>query len=201
MKPLLVAENNPYQKTAEDAMRYALYPEPPRASGGRLCTFVMGISVRDYLRNYDRVDLCHPKWSLPAARKRAAELMAERGPDDVIVLCGAKVAAAFDVPFIPFTYSRASVTARMLVPSLPQRPALVLLPHPSGLNRLWSQPGSVDRARAVLRETGVLPRDPEGARCSRGHSDDCPSRHGGECTYPCYMQPTCRRGRTGRTRQ
>lgn len=23
-----------------------------------------------------------------------------------------------------------------------------------------------------------------------GHSDDCPAQKGGECVYPCYMQPT-----------
>lgn len=28
-----------------------------------------------------------------------------------------------------------------------------------------------------------------------GHSDDCPKQKGGECVYPCHMQPTSRRKR------
>lgn len=37
------------------------------------------------------------------------------------------------------------------------RDGLVLLPHPSGLSRLWNAPGSFARAREVLRVAGVLP--------------------------------------------
>lgn len=30
-------------------------------------------------------------------------------------------------------------------------------------------------------------------RAANGHSDDCPSRRGGKCVYPCHMQPTGKR--------
>lgn len=163
MKPLLVGESNPHQTNAEDAMRFALYPEPPHASGGRLCRIVMGLDERTYLRSFDRVDLCHPKWSLPAARARAAELVGERASTDVIVLCGVKVAEAFGGGYEPFRVYRAAFGAG---------PELVVLPHPSGLNRLWHQPGAVARARAVLREAGVLMCSP----CP--HGDDKGVSHG-----------------------
>lgn len=149
MKPLLVGESNPYQQDERMAMRYALHPDPPHASGGRLCFLVMGLDDATYLRSFDRVDLCHPKWSLPAARARAADLVAARSSSDVIVLCGSKVASAFGVPYSPFTVFGADHATL-------GGPRLVVLPHPSGLNRAWHEPGAFDRARDVLRRTGVL---------------------------------------------
>lgn len=145
MKPLLVGEANPWQSDERMAMRYALHPDPPHASGGRLCFYVMGIEESAYLASFDRIDLCHPKWSLPVARAKAAQLVAGRSEaHDVIVLCGSKVAAAFGLGEAQaFTIHRI-------------RPRLVLLPHPSGLNRLWHQPGAVARARATLAQAGVL---------------------------------------------
>lgn len=153
MKPLLVGEANPYQEdNADDADRFAFYPEPPQASGGRLCFGIMQLDERTYLRSYDRTNLCHPKWSLPAARKRAAELMAERVPSDVIVLFGAKVAKAFGLPSTPFQVYVMNDDRTTRVP------IRVVLPHPSGLCRVWHEPDAFDRARAVLRDTNVLPR-------------------------------------------
>lgn len=157
MKPLLVGEANPWQSDEESAMYFALHPDPPHASGGRLCYRVMDLDERTYLRAFDRTDLCHPKWSEPAARKKAAQLVAERSQDDVIVLCGAKVARAFGVSYDPFTVRRFNS-------ELNGMPTLVLLPHPSGLNRIWSQPDSFERARVVLREANVLPVSTEWLR-------------------------------------
>lgn len=149
MKPLLVGEANPYQPDEASAMAYALYPDPPHASGGRLCTYVMGLTPHTYLRAFDRTDLCHPKWSIKAARAKAAQLMAERAPGNVLVLCGAKVAAAFGLPSTPFQIYG-------LDDGMGRAPVRVVLPHPSGLCRVWHQPGSVQRAREVLKEAGVI---------------------------------------------
>lgn len=147
MKPLIVGEANPYQSDEESAMYFAMHQDPPHASGGRLCFTIMQLEERQYLRMFDRTDLCFPKWSLPKARARAEQLLAERVESDVIVLCGRKVAEAFGVGGEPpFTIYQGGY-----------RPHLVLLPHPSGLNREWHKPGSIARARAVLREAGVLP--------------------------------------------
>lgn len=147
MKPLLIGEANPYQTDERLAIRYALHPDPPRASGGRLCFFVMGLDEQTYLSRYDRVNLCHPKWHLPTAREKAYRVLGERQSTDVIVLCGAKVAAAFDLPSAPFKVYRDPVDVW---------PVRVVLPHPSGLCRVWHTPGAVQEARRVLRVTGVL---------------------------------------------
>lgn len=157
MKPLLVGEANPYQSNEADAMHFALYPEPPNASGGRLCRFVMGLDERTYLRAYDRIDLCHPHWSLPHAREHAARLLAARREGDVLVLCGAKVANAFCVAYAPFTMTAGVHNTFGTFAARQHGPTIVVLPHPSGLNRMWHVPGAVDRARAILREAGVLP--------------------------------------------
>lgn len=150
MKPLLVGEANPWQSDYESAMYFALHPDPPHASGGRLCYLIMQLDERTYLRSFDRADLCFPKWSLPEARKRASELVSERDGGDVIVLCGTKVAKAFGLTYEPFVVRRFHSESTGL-------PTMVMLPHPSGLNRTWHQPGALQKARTVLIETGVLP--------------------------------------------
>lgn len=147
MKPLLVGEANPWQSDAESARYFALHPDPPHASGGRLCFLVMGLDERTYLRRFDRTDLCHPKWSIREAREHAARLMAERTPADTIVLCGRKVAHAFGVgDYHPLT-----------IVQHPEQATLVLIPHPSALNRFWYGIDAIDRVRATLRTAGVIP--------------------------------------------
>lgn len=148
MKPLLVGESNPYQPvdaSEERLRRYALYPRPRTASGYRLMQ-IIGVDERTYLSAFDRIDLCHPKWSLPKAREVAARLVAEREEGDAIVLLGSKVSQAFGQPFLSYAMRHARNGVR-----------LVMIPHPSPLCRLWHVPGAVDRAREVLRVTGVLP--------------------------------------------
>ena len=84
------------------------------------------------------------------ARPRAAELSRSH---DVIVYFGAKVCKAFDTKFDPFFVSTRFMDMESGVLSPHQR---VILPHPSGLSRAWNEPGAFERARAVLREAGVL---------------------------------------------
>lgn len=132
-RPLLVAESNPYGSDP----RYALYPYPETSAGGRLCFKVLGLTRREYLSRFDRVNLCAGKWNMKEARGRAAEIYERNG---WVVLFGARVCRAFDFSFLPFT----------------TRGRHVILPHPSGLSRAWNEPGAFERARAVLREAGVL---------------------------------------------
>lgn len=61
---LLVGEVNPLSTKPE----HALYPWPPNCTGERLQRLVLGVSRRDYLAGFDRVDLCTGRWSAPAAR-------------------------------------------------------------------------------------------------------------------------------------
>lgn len=165
-RPLLVGEANPYGSDE----RYALYPDPPNSAGGRLCFKVLGLTVKDYIRGFDRVNLCVRKWSNEEARQRAREIVSARSSpssrldgseDDIerraghmgfpvrgtIVLFGAKVARAFGATeFRPFEIGHASGFL-----------TFVTLPHPSGRCLAWNEPGAYERARALLREAGVYP--------------------------------------------
>ena len=137
MKPLLVGETNPYGGADE----FALYPSPPGCTGHRLCHLILQLDADEYLERYDRANLCVGKWSAPRAREEALRLSSKHQAG-TIVLLGSKVCSGFGLPFRPF---ETTVGARFVV-----------LPHPSGLNRMWGEPGAFDRARAVLREAGVL---------------------------------------------
>lgn len=128
-KPLLVGELNPYGAD----QRYALYPSPRRSAGGRLCYDVLGLLPMEYFRTYDRANLCTGKWSTPAAGSKAFDL--EVQGYDRLILLGAKVSKAFSVPFLPFTVQDGKL----------------VLPHPSGLCRLWNEPGAYERAREAVR--------------------------------------------------
>ena len=150
MKPLLVGETNPYQSDPRLAQRYALYPDPPRCAGWNLCHTIMQLDEGEYLRRFDRVNLCFGHWSLPAARQRAHQLQFDRRKDGqhVFVLFGTRVSSAFTFQFVPYTRHEKRWCASLF--------HYVILPHPSGLSRAWNEPGAYERARAVLREADVL---------------------------------------------
>jgi len=141
MKPVLVGEANPYGADP----RYALYCEPANSAGGRLCNLILQMGRNEYVRTFDRVNLCPSKWSMKVARARAHELRVAGAP---LVLFGSKVCAAFDVDFEPFWAGRLSDTTGLWVPA-------VILPHPSGLCRLWNegagQPANFARAGQLIR--------------------------------------------------
>lgn len=132
VKPLLVGESNPYGGDPY----YALYPAPDGCAGHRLCCLILGMRRKDYLEHFDRTNLCEGPWSMREARRRAEETSVPVGR--VKILLGSKVAKAHGLPFLPFTYSPLA--------------AYVVLPHPSGLCRLWNEPGAFERARKLVAE-------------------------------------------------
>jgi hypothetical protein len=140
-KPLLVGEDNPLSRDP----RHALYPYPKHHAGGRLALAIMGLTVMEYLRKFDRVNLCKKKWSIKEARGTATYLL-ERRDLDRVVLLGAKVCAAFGFEFEPFRSWKTPCGSRRYV----------ILPHPSGRCRIWNDPDSIERARAAMREAGAL---------------------------------------------
>jgi hypothetical protein len=131
MKPLLVGESNPYQADPY----YALYPAPDGCAGHRLCCLILGMRRQHYLDEFERVNLCAGKWSIREARARASDLQKQY---DRLILLGSKVASAFGCKFTPFQvmYSESAT--------------LLVLPHPSGLCRLWSQPNAIFSARVAV---------------------------------------------------
>jgi hypothetical protein len=109
----------------------------------------MQLDPDDYLARFDRVNLCAGKWSIREARAHAIpDIQVDAAiAGRTVVLFGAKVMTAFAMDYLPFT---------VVPPLLTLRPTFVRLPHPSGLSRAWNEPGAFERARAVLREAGVL---------------------------------------------
>lgn len=131
-KILLVGELNPYGVDP----KYALYPLPEHASGARLRR-ILDVPLSRYLHDHDRVNLCTRVWSAKAARERAHELQLERPAGTGIVCCGAQVAKAFDLPF---------VTGIVHHPGYKQ--IFLVIPHPSGRNRLWNDAALSGQVRA-----------------------------------------------------
>jgi hypothetical protein len=136
-KVWLIGESNPYQADPARAQRYALYFEPPESAGGLLCRCVLGMNERDYLRAFERRNLCNGNWSIVRAREAVAALNLEMGAEDRVLLFGGKVWSAFfrEVKYQPFT-----VSGRYLS-----------LPHPSGRNAaVWGNYLSYSRVRAAV---------------------------------------------------
>lgn len=150
---VLVGESNPYGADP----RFALYPLPPNASGGRLAR-ILGLSDLEYLRAFPRrVNLLTPsayhhpetppKWSAPKARRRADELLYRTPFGSGLVLLGAKVAAAFRVEYRENLFS---VRYSQVGSETPRRFWVAVIPHPSGLNRIWHEPNSAELARSAV---------------------------------------------------
>lgn len=139
MKPLIVGENNPYSSNPV----YALWPDPPHSAGGRLCNVILGMDIDAYCDTFDRVNLLsQAKWSVKEARTRAFELLDDTRHD--FILLGAKVSRAFGMLFSPFQ------TACMRDYDTDTYYRFLVLPHPSGLCRVWNDPNSIQRTREAV---------------------------------------------------
>lgn len=132
----LIGENNPYGADPY----FALYPEPSNSAGGRLCRVIFGMYPAAYLRTFKRMNLLQrPKWSAPAAREAAEKFLSAQSADDRFVLLGRRVFEGF----------RDQIACQEWAP-FKARGRFLLLPHPSGLCRLWVEPLAVRNARAAL---------------------------------------------------
>lgn len=134
----LIGEQNPYGATQD----MALFPLPPRAAGGRLAA-ILGLTRTEYLRRFVRRNLLGGgPWMVRAARIRAEEVAEESG-DAPLVLLGARVSAAFGVPFRYIDgWRREGCCGRAR--------ALITIPHPSGRCRLWNGPGVAELVRDAV---------------------------------------------------
>lgn len=141
MKPLLVGELNPYGSES----RYALFPYPANSTGDRLCKKIMGLTRVQYVRSFNRINLCTGKWDREAAESAAYAIKYDESLETVVLL-GAKVCAAFGFPYAPFSIM------------LSKGKTFVILPHPSGLCRTWNEPDAFARAKRLLKKYAVLPR-------------------------------------------
>lgn len=191
MKPILVGEDNPFGGPPH----HALWCEPRRSAGGRLCYNILGLaSEREYIRGFDRANLCRGKWSAAEASKYASEL---EHSHRTLILLGAKVCHAFGYNFEPFTVKRkfTSASAEVVIGTPHDEWTFVLLPHPSGRNHLWNEPGSYWRARLLLTKVGALPVPPSPTRMPPTrrewielHSDDHPPTIDTTTKRPAYCE-------------
>ncbi len=132
MRPLLVGEVNTYGANPD----FALYPLPEHATGGRLAR-ILDLSRGEYLRRFDRVNLCAGRWQTTQARTRAGALQGA-DPDQPFILLGRRVGCAFGLRSDTNFWTRIGL--------------LYLLPHPSGLNHAWNDQRAVARTREFLAE-------------------------------------------------
>jgi hypothetical protein len=142
VKPLLVGEMNPYG--ADPA--YALYPLPEGASGHRL-QVILGLSRDEYLSWFDRCNLLlgGPRWSAPRAREAASLLKHDRR-----ILLGAKVAAAHGLDLRGHMFQPLSLRRENYLYVKDLR--VLVLPHPSGLNRLWNESANIAAAQSAVAD-------------------------------------------------
>lgn len=138
--------NNPYSSDPG----FALYPEPRGATGDRLCRVVLGMEAHDYLRHFVRVNTVVGPWSPARGLRGATEVFKQLPAGVTVVLLGRQVWDAW----------RRVIPGRL--PGKTWEPfrvhtdgvrdlTFVLFPHPSGLCRVWNDPGALSRARVVLR--------------------------------------------------
>ena len=143
----VVGELNPYGADP----RYALYHEPSGASGDRLRR-ILGLTVRSYV-SLSKYNLCVGKWSIAHARQTAGEIWTEHR---TIIVLGNKVRSAFN---------RLCDKPILGAPSVRQHSesghALIWLPHPSGLNRMWSDRINVLRSRELVEVHAGIPPEVE----------------------------------------
>lgn len=158
---LVVGEDNP--QSADP--RHALYPLPAHCAGWNYAENIANVGTGHHLATW-RTNLCSPKWSAVAAKKRAIELITADGiPWRTIVMLGRKVTSAFVAAVTRMHHQpQADIkpfgTARALhrVHEAPSGTAnldwivLASLPHPSGRCRDWNFSSNVMRARALLAQ-------------------------------------------------
>jgi hypothetical protein len=131
---LMVGEANPYSPDPS----LALHPDPPNAAGGRLMR-LLGLPRLQYMA-IARRNLCTTRWSAAEASLSGACIAGEvaAGKWRVVVCLGRRVAGTF-YPGAPAwsVYSHGTCT-------------FVLVPHPSGLCRVWNDPAARDRLCAFM---------------------------------------------------
>lgn len=88
----------------------------------------------------------------PEGRRRAVQLLPALRRRPITVLAGRAVARAFGVEAWPYFLERRVEGA-----------LLVVMPHPSGVNRWWNDPAHREEARAFARRV-VGKSAPRGAR-------------------------------------
>lgn len=166
-KILLVGEDNPLHVDPH----FALYHQPPGCAGHRLQSKILGLRPRQSYLPIWRANLCTGGWDRTMASDRAALLVGQAGPWNVVVMLGAKVGDAFKRATrwtgINDSFTTTVVPGSTLATScglrgaaMPEDTTFVALPHPSGRNTLWNDSTKIAMARVLL--VAVAPGVPWG---------------------------------------
>jgi hypothetical protein len=134
-----------------------LFPWPATSSAGRLVQMAE-MTPAQYLGGLYRRNLCDEhEFDRNDAAQRARELLTclfDLPRSFRVVLCGWKVARAFDV----------SVTEFWKSSRLESRQRFVVIPHPSGRNLVYNDSEARDRTRAWLRWAALGEERPRRAK-------------------------------------
>lgn len=135
-RPLLIGQA-PGPRTNPDT---PLWPAPPQSGGGRLFTLT-GMTTREYLRTFDRMNLLREfpgrwrrddRWPRREARI-AAQAVEPLLKERVVIFVGRNVATAFDHGQLPwFEWTQCGRWGY----------AGVVIPHPSGRNHWYNREGN-----------------------------------------------------------
>ena len=148
-RPLLIGQA-PGPRTRPDC---PLFPFPTTSAGGRLKT-IMGITRREYLSKFDRINLLpyfpgqhkrDDKFPMPVAKLAAAAirpLLAGR----TVILVGRNVADAFDHEGMFHAWSVWQARRRCPVTRDLGHGVVAVVPHPSGRCRWYNEQGNREEA-------------------------------------------------------
>lgn len=130
-----------------NAVGSALYPLPTGRAGSNLQR-TSGLSVGQYLRAFLRINVldAYPgsRWPKEAASLAWAARVAHLVPGRTCILLGRNVAQAAGLDDYEWF--------QPIVPEgMGARTMLVVLPHPSGRNRLWNDKANRQKAKLVLQ--------------------------------------------------
>lgn len=134
----LVVGECPGENTSEDM---PLFPWPPTSSAGRLMS-MSELSPGEYLGGLYRRNVCYRRWSWAEARQTARYIVSSLFDhrDLFVVLCGQKVAEAFGVRGDFWRFGK-----------LESRNCYTVVPHPSGMNRIYNEASARERTRLWMR--------------------------------------------------
>lgn len=128
-----------------------MFPFPPTSAGGRLLTY-SAMPVAAYLGRLRRHNLCRQAFHAAEAREAALGLYRRyrslRHPRPRFVLCGRRVATAFDQLDLPWFRRTEKGGVEY-----------VAIPHPSGRNYEYHDPATVARAGEAVRWAARWERD------------------------------------------
>lgn len=149
-KKIVIVGQQPQSNDPEDPLSC----DHPMWSGYRLMQ-MSGLSPEGYRETFHRINLNYlpdRKFSVSTPQKnRAAMIWTTLHPDDILVILGTGVMKAFKGLVGELEPLQPHLTKRIKDGRYVAGHSVVLIPHPSGLNRWYNNPENTRRAAEALR--------------------------------------------------